>query len=561
MGPAGFCFAVQDLWESFYDIEGILWQAWYMDDGTIIGTLAGLAQVVNLIQQQGPSLGLSLNKRKCVLWGPGASLDTVARNPTLAGISVTPFTPDSGLRVLGVPVDHPADTGAFTSALFDQAVSRLDRMCLRLTHLPATHVQYALMRNCLDGCRLNFLTRCSSFTHALSGIVKADSVLRQTLGDILGTPLTDKQWHQARLPQRLGGLSIGSPTDLAPPGRLATDVDFVLRGPKTLRLADEVPLLPPDFDTVVRQMRLCLGSEFEPLKGWLSDPTSVIRADAVHGQQHWWSDKWHTAQAKHLSSGLTARDQARVALQYSQRGAPWLAVNPSPAQGTALNNDECRLALRFWLGAPLIPAAWQGAPCPLCGQSLDILGDHLMSCSKNLLKHRHSVLQGALVDIAHLAGVPTSTEVALPDGSVPGDVCFHQWDSDGPLMVDLTCRHPTPVGSAPPQVSRLSAWFSAQAKDKDDLYLDKCRRHGYSFLPFILTPWGGLGPEALKAMLRLQKLALGSKRGWARTKLAQQIWQKLSLAVVKPVARQLTAILQVQEPAWGLAPLQHTPYL
>ena len=87
--------------------------------------------------------------------------------------------------------------------------------------------------------------------------------------------------------------------------------------------------------------------------------------------------------------------------------------------------------------------------------------------------------------------------------------------TDGPLMVDITCRHPTPAGSAPPPVDGLAAWFASQAEDKDSLYLDKCRRQGYSFLPFVVTPWGGLGPEALKVTLRLQKLALGTKRGWA----------------------------------------------
>ena len=175
----------------------------------------------------------------------------------------------------------------------------------------------------------------------------------------------------------------------------------------------------------------------------------------------------------------------------------------------------------------------------------------MVCCSKNQLKHRHSVLQGALAELAQLAGIPVAMEVALPDGSVPGDVCFRQWDADGPLMVDLTCRHPTPVGSAPPPVDGLAAWFAAQAEDKDSTYLDKCRRAGYSFLPFVVTPWGGLGPEAMRVLLRLQKLALGTNPGWARTRLAQQFWQKLSLAVAKPVARQLTAILQVQEPAWG----------
>ena len=196
----------------------------------------------------------------------------------------------------------------------------------------------------------------------------------------------------------------------------------------------------------------------------------------MHSQQKWWGDKWHKARARLLPTDLPARDQARVALQQAQRGAAWLSVNPSTSQGTELNNDEYRLALRFWLGVPLLSARWQGAACPQCGQSLDVLGDHVVCCSKNLLKHRHSVLQGALAELAQLAGIPVALEVALADGSVHGDVCFRQWDADGPLMVNLTGRHPTPVGSAPPPVDGLSAWFASQAEDKDSLYLEKCRR-------------------------------------------------------------------------------------
>ena len=82
---------------------------------------------------------------------------------------------------------------------------------------------------------------------------------------------------------------------------------------------------------------------------------------------------------------------------------------------------------------------------------------------------------------------------------------------------------------------------------------------GHRALYRCVSCWS-LGPEAMKVMLRLQKLALGSKKGWARTRMAQQLWQKLSFAVAKPVARQLTAILQVQEPAWGVGPAQHQPY-
>jgi hypothetical protein len=320
MGPAGFCFATQDLWESFSDLDGILWQAWYMDDGTLVGTLEGLSKVVAAIQSDGPTRGLFLNKKKCVLWGPAVSPANLENHVDLQGISTMPFVPTSGLRVLGVPVDHPANLGTFTTTMFNKAVTRLEAMCSRLTHLPATHVQYTLLRYCLDGCRLNFLTRCSSMTHTTALVQRADAVLRQTLGDILGTPMSQKQWDQATLPQRLGGPGIASPKDLLAPGRLATLVDFSIRGRKVLHLQEDLNLIQPDFPSVVQMMALTLGPEFDPLKAWATDPSASLKAEAVHGQQRWWGDRWHKAYAKLLPTGLSARDQARVALQLGQRG-------------------------------------------------------------------------------------------------------------------------------------------------------------------------------------------------------------------------------------------------
>jgi hypothetical protein len=105
-------------------------------------------------------------------------------------------------------------------------------------------------------------------------------------------------------------------------------VDFVLRGRKVLHLQEDLNLVPPDFLGVVRAMGATLGPEFDPLKDWLTDPTTVQRADAVHSQQKWWGDKWHKARAKTLPVDQTARDQARIALQQGQRGAAWLSVNP-----------------------------------------------------------------------------------------------------------------------------------------------------------------------------------------------------------------------------------------
>ena len=107
MGPAGVLFCHTGRLGVLLRPGGVLWQAWYMDHVTIVEKMEALSQVVQAIQSQGPERGLTLNKAKCVLWGPGASEDSIAHHPALQGILVVPFRPGSGLRVLGVPVEHP----------------------------------------------------------------------------------------------------------------------------------------------------------------------------------------------------------------------------------------------------------------------------------------------------------------------------------------------------------------------------------------------------------------------------------------------------------------------
>jgi hypothetical protein len=374
MGPAGFCFAAQDILEDIGAKEGLLWQVWYMDDGTIIGTMEGLARAAEILLEEGPARGLFLNRAKCVLWGPGATEDVVRRLPPLGGMTITPFQPGTGVRVLGVPVEHPADTGAFTKAVLGKAVDSLDTMCSTLSRLPATHVQYTLLRFCLDGWCLNFLGRAASAFHGEAQWSRADGILRRTLGEVLGLPLSDSQWAQARLPQSLGGLGIRSPADMALPGRMAAMVDFARRGREALGLDPDLPLIQPDLGAVVVKMATVLGPLFQPLQDWTVDPGKIAGAEEAHARQHWWGERWHKAGAKDLPKGLVARDRVRFALQQAQRGAAWLGTCPAAGLGTELSNDECRALLRFWLGAPLIPEAWQAAPCPLCGQVLDTMG-------------------------------------------------------------------------------------------------------------------------------------------------------------------------------------------
>ena len=559
-GPAGFCFGTHDIWEALETIEGLLWQAWYMDDGTLVGRLPALEEALQKIATFGAARGLRVNYAKCVLWTP-VGVDRLGSFPALSKVHTPQYAPSEGIRVLGAPVVHPDGDGAFSRSLFQKTLGQLKEMCRVLTHLPAAHAQYTLLRYCLDGCRLTFLLRASQATHVQYEVQLSSALLRTTLGDVLGAQLSDSQWQQARLPQREGGLGIKSPEDICFPARLASCADFLQRGREVLGLPPDLTLQPADLPFVLSGVSRHLGTQMEPLAAWVADPVAIASGDSTHAKQHWWSEKWHGVSARNLLGSLYARDKARYAFQRDQKGGPWLGVAPCRALGTEIPSDEFRALGRYWLGAPILEA--RGVlTCPKCGNHCDALGDHMVSCHRNDLRRRHETIQGALFELAQLAGVQAALEVALPDGSVPGDLCFRQWDADGPAMIDVTCRNPVPLGSAPPPPDRLQAWFRAQEDDKDDAYLLRCRARGCSFIPFVLTPWGGLGPEARQLAFRLLKLALGNKQGWARTRMAERFWQKISLAVIRPVGRQLVAILQAQEPALSPSPegYTHTPY-
>ena len=86
MGPLAFALGLDAALDTagVDDYDGILWQSWYLDDGTIVGRSATVTSFFDKLTAILPQVGLTLNPSKCVLWGPGvqAADDMEPKLPT-----------------------------------------------------------------------------------------------------------------------------------------------------------------------------------------------------------------------------------------------------------------------------------------------------------------------------------------------------------------------------------------------------------------------------------------------------------------------------------------------
>ena len=87
LGPLGFALSLHPIVEKIKDhVPGLLINAWYLDDGTLCGTLDDLCAAFSIIEAEGPSRGLFLNRSKPLLHAPANFSDS---HPLLSGIPIT----------------------------------------------------------------------------------------------------------------------------------------------------------------------------------------------------------------------------------------------------------------------------------------------------------------------------------------------------------------------------------------------------------------------------------------------------------------------------------------
>ena len=529
---------MQDLVDALAPL--VRWEGWYLDDAHLVGSPGQLDAAVREVQKRGAELGLNLNLTKCRLWGPatGALVTAVATDSPLLRIPTLAFTPDSGIKALGVPVVHPGNmvANAAARAVWAQRVGEVQRLCNALLNLPEPHVKFTLLRTCLDACKVNDLLRATPLIQAQAENERLSRVIRDAFEAIVGFPVTEDQWTQITLPTRYGGLGVSDPVHQRLQARIGMGIDFITRVQRLLLLPEEVIGLPPDLPLAFARGAALLGPT-HLVAQWHANPSLAQHGDDAQRRQRWWADEFHASRQQALSRTLQGEAAIRFASQSQPHAMAWTAVIPSGPLHTLIPGVDFRMLLAWHLGQPQAPTSQTA--CPKCGVTQDVTGHHLVCCTKNRLMQRHGAVQDFLLRLAHKAGYVARKEQTGLDRTRPGDIFVSRYSGGQPAAVDLTVRHTLRVAQPVRRPDGLGEWQERQEQEKDRRYRSQCDRLGWVFIPFVADCYGGLAARAREFMSACIKLITAQVHPGLARNAEADAWQGLTLTIAKEVAAQL----------------------
>ncbi len=207
LGPLGFALALHPIVERIKsEVPSLTLNSWYLDDGTLAGTPEALLSALKIVEEDGPSIGLHLNRNKSLLFIP-PSVDA-SISPLPADIPIA----RDGFTLLGCPISPPD----YCNDILLARVNKLETTLSTLLDMNDAHVETTLLRSCLAIPKLSYILRTCPPDHITHATRHFDSVIRKSLESIVGSPITDWSWLKASLPSNRGGLNLRSAATHAP---------------------------------------------------------------------------------------------------------------------------------------------------------------------------------------------------------------------------------------------------------------------------------------------------------------------------------------------------------
>ena len=466
--------------------------AWYLDDGTLVGTVPELRQVVDIMVREGPARGLILSTAhttrapslpKTTVW---SKLDVTGDDDPLG--KGVPRVRGLGITLLGAPLGHLG----YEAELLQEKVNKVQEITSLLPDIQDPQIEFCLLRSCLSLPKIMFTLRTVDTTAHRPLLSQFDRETRESLNRILGAPLDDLQWRQAKLPVALGGMGLRAAMDH---GAAAFSTSLLQSQPmvrQLLNTAEDEPA--PLSPTVLATLSIQTNEEttVESLTG-LTQRMVGIKVDLAN-------QTLHTTRIQEAGE----REVARMASLCLPQAGAWLNCPPLPALGLHLRGPEFVVAAKFRLGMPVYNSA---GSCPACGRHSDMMGDHGMVCGTGGERiARHNALRDALHDTAAAAGLAPQKEgrALLPGNNQrPADIFIPRWAGGRDAALDVTVTHPLQDATRARAAAAPGHALAQAYKNKMRGTAEQCDQQGIAFIPMVAESLGGWHKVALDQMRKL----------------------------------------------------------
>ena len=169
---------------------------------------------------------------------------------------------------------------------------------------------------------------------------------------------------------------------------------------------------------------------------------------------------------------------------------------PSVILGTeAIDDDSLRVAVGLRLGTPLCSPH----QCQCCGEEVDVMGRHGLSCRRSEGRHhRHAAMNDIIHRALTSAHVPARLEppgLMRSDGKCPDGASIVPWKSGKLLVWDATCADtfaPSYRSFAAHAVGEVAARSEALKQSK---YTELS--HTHEFVPVAIETSGVFGERTM----------------------------------------------------------------
>eukprot|EP00754_Rhynchopus_humris_P029606 Rhum_TRINITY_DN15225_c2_g3::Rhum_TRINITY_DN15225_c2_g3_i4::g.145064::m.145064 len=230
-------------------------------------------------------------------------------------------------------------------------------------------------------------------------------------------------------------------------------------------------------------------------------------------------------------------------------------VSAVPSYDLAIPNEAFVGLLRYRLGM----AVWdEGAVCKLCFCPADRYGDHAFSCERTADRIvRHDAAARALYSGCNDLGLGPQLErtgIVPARGSKPADVFLPRGAGEHRgrcVDVSIASCHAQSMLTGASRTLGYAA--SAREATKRSKHGDDCEAANFSFTPFVLENFGGLGEEALGLVRRLA--GHGARQlGVDKVELMQSLAQRVSVAYQRELGQNLCARCPISSAAVARVP-------